>query len=143
MGIKILLIHGPNLNLLGQRDASLYGLLTSEAILDHLQSNFDVDLNYFQSNSEFEIIDCIHAAPLQYNGIIINAGAFSHTSIGISDAIAAIKLPVINVHISNIEQREPFRQTDLLQGVCKGSIVGLGTDGYALALECLLDLVNA
>lgn len=143
MGIKILLIHGPNLNLLGQREASLYGHLTSEGILNQLQSSFDVELSYFQSNSESEIMDCIHAAPLQYNGIIINAGAFSHTSIGIADAIAAIKIPVINVHISNIEQREAFRQTDLLQNVCQGSIVGLGTDGYTLALDCLLDLINA
>ena len=143
MGIKVCLIHGPNLNLLGQREASHYGHLSSEDILHQLQSNFDVDLSYFQSNSESELIDCIHAAPKDYKGIIINAGAYSHTSIGMVDAIAAITIPVINVHISNIEQREAFRQTDLLQNVCQGSIVGLGTDGYTLAMDCLLDLINA
>jgi 3-dehydroquinate dehydratase-2 len=139
---KILLIHGPNLNLLGKREPAIYGSKTAVDLYEELCAQYPVKITYIQSNKESDLVTIIQAANWQYDGVLINAGAFSHTSIAIADAIKSLTIPVINIHISNIEQRESFRHTDLLQAVCKGSIVGLGTDGYALALECLLDLIK-
>jgi len=138
--MKILLIHGPNLNLLGSREPDKYGSETVETILANLRSNFSkLSIDYFQSNSEGEIIDCIHNAKNSYNGILINAGGLSHTSISIADALRSIGIPTINIHITNIQQRESYRHTDIIGEACAGSIVGLGTDGYLIAMECLLD----
>jgi 3-dehydroquinate dehydratase-2 len=114
--------------------------MTSEELFDKLKNNNpSVCLNYFQSNSESEIINKIHECDLQYDGVIINAGAFSHSSIAIADAIKSIQCPFISVHITNIFQRESFRHIDLIGEACMGSIVGMGTDGYQLALETITD----
>jgi 3-dehydroquinate dehydratase-2 len=141
--MKVLLIHGPNLNLLGERQKTVYGNSSSEDIVKRLKMEFpQLDLQYFQSNNEHELIDAIHAARKEYQGVLINPGAFSHTSIALADAIRSIKIPSVCIHISNIYQREEFRHTDLVGAACKGSIVGLGIDGYPLALECLIELIK-
>jgi 3-dehydroquinate dehydratase-2 len=114
--------------------------MTSEELFTQLKNNnSSVNLHYFQSNSESEIINKIHDCDLQYDGVVINAGAFSHTSIAIADAIKSVKCPFISVHITNIYQRESFRHTDLIGEACMGSIVGMGTSGYQLALETITD----
>ncbi|MEZ4803966.1 MAG: type II 3-dehydroquinate dehydratase [Bacteroidia bacterium] len=137
---KILLIHGPNLNLLGEREPASYGMKTSQTILEDLKKEFpNIELDYVQSNSESDLVDAIQASSATFHGILINAGAFSHTSIAIADALRSIKLPAISVHLTNIYQREGFRHSDIIGEACQGAIVGLGTDGYALALECLLE----
>lgn len=141
--MKVLLIHGPNLNLLGERQESVYGSSSSQDIVNRLNSEFpQIDLQYFQSNNEHELIDKVHASRNEYEGLLINPGAFSHTSVALADAIRSIKIPSICIHISNIYQREDFRHTDLVGAACKGSIVGLGVDGYPLAIECLKDLIK-
>ena len=141
--MKVLLIHGPNLNLLGERQESVYGSCSSQEIVKRLNLEFpNIDLQYFQSNNEHELIDALHAARNEYQGVLINPGAFSHTSIALADAIRSVKIPSICIHISNIYQREDFRQTDLVGAACQGSIVGLGVDGYPMALECLIDLIK-
>ncbi|TAH27459.1 MAG: type II 3-dehydroquinate dehydratase [Cytophagales bacterium] len=133
--MKIIIINGPNLNLLGKREPSIYGNETFEGYFELLKTKFlDLTLNYFQSNSEGELIDKIHEVGFHYDGIVINAGAYTHTSIAIADAIAAIKTPVIEVHISNIHAREEFRHHSYLSKNCKGVIVGLGLQSYDLAL---------
>lgn len=140
--MKILILHGPNLNLLGTREPEIYGSSTSVKIVENLQATFpDLQISYFQSNNESVLIDSIQEAGNSQQGIVINAGAFSHTSIAIADAINSIKIPVISIHISNIYQREEFRHTDIIGEACDGAIVGLGVDGYPLAIECLLDLI--
>lgn len=140
--MKILILHGPNLNLLGTREPEIYGSNTSEKIVENLQKTFpEIEISYFHSNNETELIDSIQEAGNSCQGIVINAGAFSHTSIAIADAIKSIKIPVIAIHISNIYQREEFRHKDIIGEACKGAIVGLGIDGYPLAIECLLDLI--
>lgn len=137
---SILILHGGNLNKLGEREPSKYGNMTSEELFNQLKNNNpSVSLHYFQSNSECEIINKIHECDLQYDAVIINAGAFSHTSIAIADAIKSIKCPFISVHITNIFQRESYRHIDLIGEACNGSILGMGTDGYQLALETLTD----
>ena len=141
--MKVLLIHGPNLNLLGERQESVYGSSSSQDIVNRLNSEFpQIDLQYFQSNNEHELIDKVHASRNEYEGLLINPGAFSHTSVALADAIRSIKIPSICIHISNIYQREDFRHTDFVGAACKGSIVGLGVDGYPLAIECLIDLIK-
>jgi 3-dehydroquinate dehydratase-2 len=141
--MKVLLIHGPNLNLLGERQESVYGSSSSQDIVNRLNSEFpQIDLKYFQSNNEHELIDKVHASRNEYEGLLINPGAFSHTSVALADAIRSIKIPSICIHISNIYQREDFRHTDFVGAACKGSIVGLGVDGYPLAIECLIDLIK-
>lgn len=140
--LKILLIHGPNLNLLGEREPSEYGYADSESILNELRSEFpEAEISYFQSNDEGELCSAIQGARNEQAGILINAGAYSHSSIAMADAIRAIRIPVISVHISHIYQREDFRHRDIVGEACQGAIVGLGTPGYKLALECLLDMV--
>lgn len=138
--MKILLLHGPNLNLLGEREPEKYGRLSSEGILEGLKRDFPKeDIQYFQSNIEGEIVNIIQQAQEQFDGLLINAGAFSHTSVAIADAIRSTHIQCIAVHITNIYQREAYRHTDLVGEACTGCIVGLGTDGYKLAMECLLD----
>jgi len=138
--VRVLLLHGPNLNMLGAREPEKYGYKDSEAIVSELRSAFpQVELSYFQSNDESALCTAIQQAGKEQAGILINAGAYSHSSIAMADAIRAIQIPVIAVHISNIYQREEFRQRDVVGEACRGAIVGLGTDGYRLAMECLLD----
>jgi 3-dehydroquinate dehydratase-2 len=141
--MKVLLLHGPNLNLLGERQESVYGSCSSQDIINRLNSEFpQIDLQYFQSNNEHELIDKVQAARNEFQGLLINPGAFSHTSIALADAIRSINIPSICIHISNIYQREDFRHSDFVGAACKGSIVGLGVDGYPMALECLIDLIK-
>jgi 3-dehydroquinate dehydratase II len=133
---KIIIINGPNLNLLGKREPEIYGTLSFEGYFETLKTQFpEIDLFYFQSNHEGDLLDKIHEIGFSYDGIIINAGAYTHTSIAIADAIAAVKTPTIEVHISNIHAREAFRHHSFLAQNCVGSIVGLGLKGYALAID--------
>ena len=137
---KLLLIHGPNLNLLGTREPEKYGNTSSEQLLNQLNSlNSDYSVSYFQSNSESDLVTAIQEAKGVYKGIVINPGAYSHTSIAIADAIRSIAVPTIAVHISNIYQREDFRHTDIIGEACQGAIVGLGIAGYALAFTHLIE----
>jgi 3-dehydroquinate dehydratase-2 len=134
------IINGPNLNLLGEREVHIYGSQSFSEYAETLCQQFAgrCELHFFQSNIEGEIINYIHQVRKQSSGIIINAGAYTHTSIAIADAIAAVQIPTIEVHISNIYNRESFRQHSYLTRVCKGSICGLGLDSYRLAVEHLL-----
>ncbi|RLD24214.1 MAG: type II 3-dehydroquinate dehydratase [Bacteroidetes bacterium] len=137
--MKIIIINGPNLNLLGIRKKEIYGNQSFEEYLKELQNEFEgIDLKYFQSNSEGSIIDKLHEFGFSYDGIILNAGAYSHTSIAIADAIEAINTPVIEVHISNIFSRERYRRHSYLTKNCRGVISGLGLNGYSLALRSFL-----
>jgi len=137
--MKIGIINGPNLNLLGVREPEIYGDMSFEEYMKELSSAYaDVEFSYFQSNVEGEIINHLHEEGFSADGLIINAGAYSHTSYAIADAINAIKSPVIEVHISNTFKREAFRHIDVLAPVCEGCIVGLGLDGYQLAVEYLI-----
>ncbi len=141
--MKILVIHGPNLNLLGNREPSIYGYSSSEEILQNLRLQFtSYEMKYFQSNLEGEIVNIIQSSPSEVSGILINAGGFSHTSIAIADAIASIKIPTFAVHITNIYQREAYRHLDIVGDACLGTIAGLGIEGYALAMECLLEKIE-
>lgn len=135
----MIIINGPNLNLLGKREPEIYGHESFEDYFAQLQQEFSmITLHYFQSNSEGTLIDKIQEVGFSYNGIILNAGAYTHTSIAIADAIGAIRTPVIEVHISNIHAREAFRHHSYLAPKCVGSIIGLGLKGYELAIEFFL-----
>lgn len=137
--MKIIIINGPNLNLLGVREPEIYGRETFEAFFAGLQAEFPtITLHYFQSNHEGDIIDKLHETGFSYDGIVLNAGAYTHTSIAIADAIGGIRAPVIEVHISNVHARESFRQTSFLAAKCVGSIVGLGLKGYEMAVSYLI-----
>lgn len=132
---QIHIINGPNLNLLGRREPEIYGTLTFEAFFEALRREFpSIQLHYFQSNSEGELLDYIHAHGFSDAGFIINAGAYTHTSVALADAVSAVSAPFVEVHISNVFAREPFRHHSYLSPVCRGSIVGLGLDGYRLAI---------
>lgn len=132
---KILIINGPNLNLLGTREPEVYGSQTFEAYFELLKSESpEMDLVYFQSNHEGALIDKIHEVGFDYDGIVLNAGGYSHTSVALADAISSVKTPVVEVHISNIHSREAFRHHSFLTSRCVGIISGLGLKGYALAL---------
>ena len=134
--MKLLIINGPNLNLLGKRETHIYGTQTFEDYLATLRSQFkDIQIDYFQSNSEGALIDKIHEVGFSYDGIVMNGGAYTHTSIAIADAIGGITTPVIEVHISNIHAREAFRQHSYTAVNCRGSIVGLGLKGYELGIR--------
>ncbi|GAA4170251.1 MULTISPECIES: type II 3-dehydroquinate dehydratase [Sphingobacterium] len=138
---KILVLNGPNLNLLGVREKSIYGSQDFLSYFEELKTRFStVQLEYFQSNSEGKLIDKIHEVGFAYDGIVMNAGAYTHTSIAIGDAIAAVQTPVIEVHISNVHQREEFRHHSFLAKNCKGVICGFGLDSYRLGIEALLVL---
>jgi 3-dehydroquinate dehydratase-2 len=134
--MKILIINGPNLNLLGTREPQIYGNVSFESYLIELKSRVDCELEYFQSNVEGEIINELQRASC--DGIVINAGGYTHTSVAIRDCIESISIPVVEVHISNIAGRESFRHESLLSPVCKGCIFGFGLKGYELAVRSLL-----
>ncbi len=141
--MKILLINGPNLNLLGLREKNIYGEIPFESYFQSLQLKFpDIEIEYYQSNVEGELINKIHERGFDHDGIIINAGAYTHTSIAIRDAISGVKSPVIEVHISNILTRESFRHESLIGPVCVGSIMGFGLDSYRLGIEALLGYIK-
>ncbi|WCT10110.1 type II 3-dehydroquinate dehydratase [Mucilaginibacter jinjuensis] len=134
--MKIQIINGPNLNLLGVREKSIYGDNSFESYLVQLRKQYaEVEIEYFQSNKEGELIDKLHEIGFSYDGVILNAGAYTHTSIAIADAIAAINTPVIEVHISNVHKREAFRHHSMLAASCVGVIAGFGLNSYRLALE--------
>ena len=133
---KIIIINGPNLNLLGKREPDVYGNQDFENYFNRLKASYpDVELDYFQSNVEGEIINKLHETGFSFDGIILNAGAYTHTSIAIADAIRGITVPVVEVHISNVFSRENFRHHSYLSEVCRGVIVGFGLDSYRLAIE--------
>lgn len=135
------IINGPNLNLTGRREPSVYGTTSMENMLTGLRKRFpEVEIGYYQSNIEGEIIDRLQAVGFSADGIVLNAGGYSHTSVAIHDAVAAITTPVIEVHISNIYAREEYRRHSLLSDACRGVICGLGLDGYRFALEALMSL---
>lgn len=136
--MKIQIINGPNLNLLGVREKSIYGESSFETYFATLQQRYpDHEFTYFQSNKEGELIDKLHEVGFNYDGIILNAGAYTHTSIAIADAIAGINTPVIEVHISNVYKRESFRHKSMLAANCVGVIAGFGLNSYRLAVEHL------
>uniref|UniRef100_UPI004048D182 type II 3-dehydroquinate dehydratase n=2 Tax=Roseivirga sp. TaxID=1964215 RepID=UPI004048D182 len=136
--MKIIIINGPNLNLLGIREKSIYGNESFEAYFEKLRAKYpSVVMEYYQSNVEGELINKLHEVGFSYDGIVLNAGGYTHTSVAISDAIAAIKTPVVEVHISNIHAREEFRHLSLITKECAGMITGFGLSGYDLALTYL------
>lgn len=135
------IINGPNLNLLGKREPEKYGYTSFENYLTELKNNYqDIVFNYFQSNVEGELINQIQKAGTSSDGIILNAGGYTHTSVAITDAIASITVPVVEVHITNIHAREEFRHTSLIAKNCAGSISGFGLDSYRLAVEALIGI---
>ena len=137
--MKIQIINGPNLNLLGKREPGIYGNEGFEAYLEILKSNYpEIDIHYYQSNVEGELINKLHEVGFSFDGIIMNAGAYTHTSVAIADAIAGIKTPVIEVHISNVYAREEFRHQSMMAKNCKGIITGFGLKSYELALASFL-----
>lgn len=138
---RVLVLHGPNLNLLGTREPEIYGSITLNQVDDRLKAEAearDAEVKTLQSNHEGALIDALHEARQWATGVIINPGAFAHTSYALRDAVSAIGIPAIEVHISNVHGRENFRRRSVLAAVCKGQIVGLGWRGYLLALEALL-----
>lgn len=138
------IINGPNLNLLGRREPEKYGYSSFEDYLPVLKSRYpDIVFNYYQSNIEGEIINEIQKSGFSYDGIIINAGGYTHTSVSITDAIAAVPAPVIEVHLTNILAREEFRQSSLIGRNCAGSISGFGLDSYRLAVEALIEIIQS
>lgn len=138
--MKILIINGPNLNLLGTREPQHYGTGTMDGVLDALKSQYPrVEFDYYQSNVEGFLIDRLHKTLEEpCDGVVLNAGGYTHTSVALRDAIAAIKVPVVEVHISNVHSREEFRHRSLISAVCKGVICGFGLDSYCLGVEALL-----
>jgi len=137
--MKILIINGPNLNLLGKREPTIYGDMGFETYFEELVQLFpDIDLNYYQSNHEGDLIDRLHEVGFSYDGVVLNAGAYTHTSVALGDAIASITCPVIEVHISNVYAREPFRHHSYLSKNCRGVICGFGLDSYRLAVSAFL-----
>ncbi|RLD45201.1 MAG: type II 3-dehydroquinate dehydratase [Bacteroidetes bacterium] len=136
---KYIIINGPNLNLLGKREPEIYGNQSFEELLTSLKArNPQINIEYYQSNIEGELVNKIQEVGFEYNGIIINAGAYTHTSVAIRDAISAISTPTIEVHISNIDAREEFRRTSFIGPVCIGSISGFGLHSYSLAISAFL-----
>jgi 3-dehydroquinate dehydratase-2 len=137
---KFQIINGPNLNLLGKREPAVYGNTSFEAYLDVLRNQYpSCKIDYYQSNAEGELIDKIHETGFSYDGIILNAGAYTHTSVALHDAIKAVESPVVEVHISNVHAREEFRHHSMISAACKGVIAGFGLKSYELALTALID----
>ena len=137
--MKIQIINGPNINLLGKREPSIYGTLSFDDYLMDLKECLpQVEFDYFQSNVEGEMINKLHEVGFDYDGIVLNAGAYTHTSIALQDAIRAVNTPVVEVHISNVHQREEFRHKSMISCACVGVICGFGLDSYRLAVEALL-----
>ena len=142
---KIIIINGPNLNLLGTREPSIYGNVSFDDFLAKLKSEFseiEIEIDYFQSNSEAELIEKVHQTEGKYDAIIINPGGLTHTSVSLSDALKSVSTTVIEVHISNISNRDEFRKQSITFAGCNGMIAGLGLDSYKLAIEHLIDLKN-
>ena len=138
--MKIQIVNGPNLNLLGVREPGIYGSESFESYLPKLREQYpDVEIEYYQSNVEGELINKIQVVGFSFDGIVLNAGAYTHTSIALHDCIRAIKCPVVEVHISNVHQREDFRHHSYISAVCKGVVCGFGLNSYRLAIEGLLD----
>lgn len=138
---RVLILNGPNLNLLGKREPGIYGNNSMEDYFATLQERFpNISLEYYQSNVEGELINKLHEVGFTYDGIVLNAGAYTHTSVAIHDAIKAISTPVVEVHISNVYQRETYRHTSLITRACIGVIGGFGMDSYRLAIEALIQL---
>ncbi|MDP4221959.1 MAG: type II 3-dehydroquinate dehydratase [Bacteroidota bacterium] len=141
--MKIQIINGPNLNLLGKREPEKYGNMSFEDWLTGLRSQYPaITLDYYQSNVEGELINKIHETGFSYDGIILNPGGYTHTSVSLADAVAAVRAPVIEVHITNISAREEFRHMSLVGKYCEGSITGLGLDGYRLAVEAIIGITK-
>jgi 3-dehydroquinate dehydratase II len=138
--MKILILNGPNLNLLGVREPAVYGSSTFADYYDKLAAMYpDVELSYYQSNVEGELINKIHEVGFSYDGIVLNAGAYTHTSVALLDAIKAVTTPVIEVHISNVHQREEFRHKSMISAGCRGVICGFGLTSYRLAIEAIVN----
>ena len=143
--MKILVLHGPNLNLLGTREPEVYGSMTLDDInakLIELGKELGADLQCVQSNHEGALIDALHAARTWANGVIFNPGGYTHTSIALRDAISAIQIPVVEVHLSNVYAREEFRHVSMISAVCKGKITGFGWRSYMLGLRALMDVLS-
>jgi len=137
--MKILIINGPNLNLLGTREPGIYGSSSFDSYLPELQKRYpEIEIGYYQSNVEGELINKMQEVGFSYDGIILNAGAYTHTSVALHDCIRSLTTPVIEVHISNVHQREPFRHKSMISSACKGVICGFGLDSYRLAVEAFL-----
>ncbi len=137
--MRLIIINGPNLNLLGTREPSIYGTQTMDEFLQKARKEFNtIELDYYQSNLEGEIINKLHEVGFSYDGIILNAGGYTHTSIAIADAVASIKTPVVEVHLSNPSAREDYRKTSLITPKCKGVIAGFGMMSYKLAIESFI-----
>lgn len=141
--MNIQIINGPNLNLLGRREPDKYGNISFEEYLNSLHKLFPgIRIEYFQSNVEGEIINKIHEVGFDFDGIILNSGGYTHTSVSIADAVSAVSAPVVEVHITNISAREGFRHNSIVGRYCTGSIIGLGLYGYKLAIEALIELLK-
>ena len=141
--MKILILNGPNLNLLGMREPEVYGNRSFEEYLDYLREKYrNVNIEYEQSNVEGKLIDKIHETEFTYDGIILNAGGYTHTSVALADAVAAVTAPVVEVHISNTARREVFRHTSFLSAVCVGTITGFGLNSYELGIQALLGRIG-
>lgn len=140
--MEIIIINGPNLNLLGRREPTIYGDVSFEEYLEHLRTAYSpiCNISYYQSNHEGDIVDKIQETGFTFDGIILNAAAYSHSSIAIHDAIKAVNTPVIEVHITNVHAREEFRRHSFISPACKGNITGLGLDSYRLALEFFINV---
>ena len=137
--MRVLILNGPNLNLLGKREPEIYGSKTFEFFFEELKARFEEhELSFYQSNHEGVLIDKLHEVGFEYDGIVFNPGAYTHTSIALRDAISAISTPVFEVHISNLAEREDFRQMSYVADVCIGSLNGMGLEGYTLAIEKLI-----
>ena len=136
--MKILIVNGPNLNLLGRREPGIYGQTSFDDFLPQLRQRYpDIEIDYFQSNVEGVLIDKMQEVGFDFDGIVLNAGAYTHTSVALHDCIRSIKAPVIEVHISNVHQREEFRHKSMISSACRGVICGFGLDSYRLAIEAL------
>lgn len=136
--MRIQIINGPNLNLLGVREPGIYGDESFESYLPKLRAMFpDVEIDYFQSNVEGKLIDKMQEVGFDYDGVVLNAGAYTHTSVALHDCIRAMRCPVVEVHVSNVHQREAFRHKSMISAACKGVICGFGLDSYRLAIEAL------
>lgn len=137
--MKVLVLNGPNLNLLGIREKSIYGNMSMDEFLLSLNAEYpDIDMEYYQSNHEGDLVDKLHEVGFSYDGVVLNAGAYTHTSVALADAIAGINTPVIEVHISNTATRESFRHVSYISAKCVGTIAGFGMDSYRLGIEALI-----
>ncbi|UCG27401.1 MAG: 3-dehydroquinate dehydratase [Bacteroidales bacterium] len=141
--MKIQIINGPSLNLIGKRQTDLYGVTSFDEFLEKLKTKYsDIQIDYFQSNVEGEIINKIHEVGFSYDGIVINAGGYTHTSVSIADAISAVEVPVAEVHITNILGRDEYRHVSFIANACLGSIMGFGLDSYRLGIEAILEIAS-